>query len=165
MSKKNILKIFLIISIIFITFLLIGLYVCYKVNEFYNSNDPVLNEITSMLYEYFNQKNFPTDGHLAELNDKNLLDPLSIQASKTGSYTINKKNIHICMKDKDGDYYDRNMLIYVLIHELAHVICDEIGHTEKFHEINDELLEHAIKSGVYDPTQPIPIDYCDHHKD
>ena len=28
------------------------------------------------------------------------------------SYTINKRKVHLCVKDKDGDYYDDNMLIY-----------------------------------------------------
>ena len=45
----------------------------------------------------------------------------------------------MCLKDKNGKYYDDNMLNYVALHELAHVLCDEIGHTDKFYAIFDEL--------------------------
>ena len=35
--------------------------------------------------------------------------------------------------------------MYVLIHELAHVLNDETGHGEKFIYINTRLLEYATK--------------------
>lgn len=76
------------------------------------------------------------------------------------SYTINKKRIHLCLYDKDGKYYDENMLTYVTIHELAHVKCPEIGHTDKFHAIFTSLLDQATKAGVYNPNKPIIRDYC-----
>jgi len=78
------------------------------------------------------------------------------------SFTINKKHIYICTKDENDEYYDDNMLIYVLLHELAHVLCDEVGHTEKYKNIFRGLLEKAATSGVYDPNKP-PIDnYCNY---
>ena len=158
-------KIILIVCVIIITLLCVGALTIYQVNEFYGTNDPVLSEITSLLHDYFSQDDFPEHGELNQLNGRNVIDEITIQSSKTGSYTINKKNVHICMRDINGDYYDRNMLIYVLIHEIAHVICDEIGHTTKFHKINDELLDHATERSIYDPSQPIPLDYCSHHAD
>lgn len=83
------------------------------------------------------------------------------------SYTINKKKMHLCVKDENDNYYDDNMLIYVSLHELAHVLCDEIGHTPKFWAIFDQLLEKASKiidpvtnKPVYDPDGIINKDYC-----
>ena len=76
------------------------------------------------------------------------------------SYTVNKKHITMCLKDKDGKYYDDNMLNYVALHELAHVLCDEIGHTPKFYAIFDQLLEDAEKIGIYDKSIPIVDNYC-----
>lgn len=77
------------------------------------------------------------------------------------SYTLNKEKIYLCLRDENGDYYSTNMLIYVLIHEFAHYLNkDDIGHTEKFHEIFDKLLYEAHKLGIYDSSIP-PIDnYC-----
>ena len=81
------------------------------------------------------------------------------------SYTINKKRIHLCLRDEKGDYYDKNMLTYVLLHELAHVRCPEIGHTEEFHRIFNDILKTAIEHGIYDPTKPIIKDYCEYSKE
>ena len=84
------------------------------------------------------------------------------------SYTINKQKVHLCVKDENGVYYDDNMLIYASLHELGHVLCDEIGHTDKYWAIFDETLDRASKtidpnSGkpVYDPNGPINPDYCE----
>ena len=46
------------------------------------------------------------------------------------------------------------MLVGVAVHELAHAVCDEIGHTPKFWKIYDELLEKATKLGFYNPSIP-----------
>ena len=84
------------------------------------------------------------------------------------SYTINKHKMHLCVKDENNDYYDDNMLIYVALHELSHVLCDEIGHTPKFWAIFEDILEKAEKiidpitnKPVYDPNGVINKDYCD----
>lgn len=77
------------------------------------------------------------------------------------SYTINKSKVYLCLRDQSKAYYSMNMLMYVSIHELAHVICDEIGHTPKFHKIFSELLDKAVVLGIYDPSEPLVQDYCD----
>lgn len=81
------------------------------------------------------------------------------------SYTINKQNVYMCLKDKDGKYYDKNMLIYVALHEVAHAKCDEIGHTMTFHNIFQSLLKKASDQGIYDSKKPIINDYCEHNPD
>lgn len=79
------------------------------------------------------------------------------------SYTINKEKTFLCLYDQNGDYYPINMLIYVLLHEVAHSInTKDIGHTEEFHRIFEELLDRATKLGVYNPSIPIIQDYCNH---
>jgi len=78
------------------------------------------------------------------------------------SFTINKKSVYICTKDENGTYYEDNMLIYVILHELAHVLCDEVGHTEKYKAIFRSLLERATKAGLYNPATPPIDDYCDY---
>ncbi len=78
------------------------------------------------------------------------------------SYTINKKHVYICVKDDKGRYYNRNMLAYVTLHEYAHMLCDEIGHTPKFYRIFDQLLEKAARKGLYNPDIPPVEDYCGH---
>ena len=79
------------------------------------------------------------------------------------SYTINKKKVYICLKDKNGRYYNRNMLVYVMCHEFAHVLAKtEEGHTEKFNQIFADLLEQATQAGLYNPSIPPLTNYCGH---
>lgn len=79
------------------------------------------------------------------------------------SYTINKNKTFLCLYDKNGNYYPINMLIYVLLHEVAHSInTKDIGHTEEFYKIFDELLSKATELGLYNPSIPVIQDYCNH---
>ena len=80
--------------------------------------------------------------------DPDVASKINIQ-DDTSSYTINKKNMHLCLRDEDGEYFNKNMLIYVAIHELAHCKCKSIGHTPEFYRIMDEMLEKAKKLGIY----------------
>lgn len=76
------------------------------------------------------------------------------------SYTINKTYVHICKVDEKGELYDRNMLTHVILHEIAHAICPEIGHTDRFYEIFEELKEAAICHRLFDPNKPLVANYC-----
>lgn len=78
------------------------------------------------------------------------------------SYTINKTYVFICLKDEKGKLYQQNQLVLVIAHEIAHALCDEIGHTEKFQNILDDLLKAAEKAGLYDPRIPHIPDYCEY---
>jgi predicted metal-dependent hydrolase len=79
----------------------------------------------------------------------------------TKSYTINKEKIYLCLKDKNRKYYSDNMLVYVFLHEIAHILCDEVGHTEKFRNIFQDLLDKATEMKIYNPSIPVIDDYCE----
>jgi hypothetical protein len=77
------------------------------------------------------------------------------------SYTINKDKTFLCLYDENGDYYPINMLIYVLLHEVSHSLnTKDVGHTEEFQRIFDDLLLKATELGVYNPSIPIIQNYC-----
>jgi histidyl-tRNA synthetase len=78
------------------------------------------------------------------------------------SYTINKKYVFICLKDEKGQLYHNNQLVLVILHEIAHALCDEIGHTDKFQSILDDLLISAENVGLYDSTIPHIPNYCEY---
>ena len=114
----GILIIFILICIIYRQFR--------KIKEGMSSNDPVLRRLKQKLIAIH-----PKVNDLTFFEDKE-------------SYTINKKDVYLCLRDENNEYYNENMLIYVTLHEVAHAICDEIGHTQKFHEIFEYDLFHHI---------------------
>ena len=66
-------------------------------------------------------------------------------------------------KDKNGQYYDYNMLMYVSLHELAHAFSKTVdeNHTSKEFKTNfKDLLNKAQQLNLYDPTKPLIYDYC-----
>ena len=80
------------------------------------------------------------------------------------SYTINKKHIYLCLKDENNNYYPINMLIYVTLHEVAHLLNKHnVGHTEKFHEIFQELIDKATELGIYNPLIKPIEQYCNYN--
>lgn len=90
----------------------------------------------------------------------NKYSPNNLSETKPGSlyrsYSINKgEQIAICLRDpKDNSFEDMNTIIFVVIHEISHVMTESIGHDETFWNNMKYLLMEAEKIGVYNP-----IDY------
>lgn len=80
------------------------------------------------------------------------------------SYIINKgETIALCLKSTvTNDYHDDNLIIYVLLHEMAHAACPEDNHTELFKKIFVFMLSVAIKLGIYVNInyRATPTEYC-----
>jgi hypothetical protein len=151
--NKTIIKI--INGIIGISILIaIGIIIYSQVREHYQEKDPKIVELVNKLYPIFNQTK-------KSCHDENLLDSIPILPGKK-SFSVNKRKIHLCLRDENKNYYDDNMLIYALLHELAHCICDEIGHTEKWKSIFIDLQKLAAQYGVFDPDKELVENYCGH---
>jgi hypothetical protein len=80
------------------------------------------------------------------------------------SYSVNKgEELSFCLKSKKtGKIHDINLMMYVAIHELAHIANPEIGHGELFKKIFRKLLEEAVKLNIYklDNYAADPVEYC-----
>ncbi len=80
------------------------------------------------------------------------------------SYTINKGDeMILCIRSKNNyKLHNINDLLYVVIHEISHIGCPEIGHTELFYKINIYLLERAIEKKIYkyEDYNKYPREYC-----
>lgn len=70
---------------------------------------------------------------------------------KFTSYTVNKgEKIVFCLRSKILDQiHDINTIMYVVIHEMAHVACPEYGHTKLFKEIFKFFLVESAKINIY----------------
>ena len=80
------------------------------------------------------------------------------------SYSVNKgEELVFCIRSKlTNDIHDLNDLLYVAIHEIAHIGCPEVGHTELFKDINLFLLEKSVTYNIYkyNDYHKKPIEYC-----
>ncbi len=132
-----------------------------QVREHYAQKDPLLLKLKKKVAPLFRKDKYHT-GVLSMLNDRDVMSEVTFYRGEK-SYTINKEKVYMCLKNstKGGEYYDEQTLVYVLLHELAHVLCPNVGHTKEFQEIFDALLDVAVKDGIYDPKSVIPLDYCE----
>lgn len=131
--------------VILIISLLVVVYLVYQVNEVKVYQDPLIYKLKSDLL---------------------LLDPrvnnINFYASNT-SFTEDKKRIYLCLKDRNGDYYSYNMIIYVACHELAHAFSSsvDLSHTsDEFRNNYILLLTKARDLGLYNPNEPVVEHYC-----
>ena len=96
-------------------------------------------------------------------NNKTIIEETNIN-SKNTSFTINKgEKISFCISSKKtGKLHDLNLLTFVGIHELAHIACPEVGHTNLFYKILKYLIKCSIKIGIYNHGDYInnPTEYC-----
>jgi predicted metal-dependent hydrolase len=97
---------------------------------------------------------------LSRFNPDNITenDPQEMKSGVT-SYTVNKgEKIVVCLRQQNNNFVEINTLMYVIIHELAH-ICDITSeqHDEKFWNNFEWILEHAVNIGIYN--------YVDYSKD
>ena len=95
---------------------------------------------------------FPNDPDVQRLHDNYNPDALSEGGHEVGytSYSVNKgEKIVMCLRQPDDTFVDENVLVYVAIHELGHLMTDEVGHTPKFWATFKRLASEAVEIGVY----------------
>lgn len=97
-------------------------------------------------------------------------DNISEGTDKTNytSYSINKgEKIVFCLRSRDGKdtLVDLNTVMYVAIHELGHLMTEEIGHPTSFWTNFRILLKEAITLGLYKKVDyaASPVKYCGIH--
>ena len=132
-----------------------------------------LNRRLKLIIEYCNDEKNQTD-----YTEQNLIDVKRLKSNynennisesspgnKYTSYSINKgEKLVFCLRQKDGsdDLIDINTLMFVAIHELAHLMTESIGHTPEFWNNMRFLLKIGIKINVYEKQDFMsnPVDYC-----
>lgn len=112
-------------------------------------------------------KKHPSDEKVQRLVQK--FNPTKISetlpTSEFTAYSENKgEKLAFCLnKEKDGtQLIDENTLIFVAIHELAHITTVSEGHKQEFWQNFKFLLENAKAAGIYDPVdyKKKPQSYC-----
>ena len=97
-------------------------------------------------------------------------NPTTIQETlPTSEYTAYSENkgekIAFCLNKKKTDndnLIDSNTLMFVAVHEIAHIMTTSVGHTEEFWNNFKFLLENAVELKIYTPVdyKKEPEGYC-----
>lgn len=133
-------------------------------------NNILIQLITYLKNKYITNKEMNNDIYIAvkkilmRYNPDNLIENSPNDNIDT-SYTLNKGSmVAFCLREKGGNHYihDMDTLIFVAIHELAHMAIDEDGHPTKFWAMFKWLLIEAEMGNIYFSKNYglNPIHYC-----
>jgi hypothetical protein len=127
--KSRKMEIVMILLLIIIFIVVIG---------FTSSKDPYLESFKPQLTKILDKAGY----HLME-------EPLPIHIVKSQdrTYTINKQKIYMVIEKPNGERYNRDTLLFVLLHEIAHILSPDEHHTQEFHKIEKRLHSSAIELG------------------
>ena len=88
-------------------------------------------------------------------------------SSADTSYSENKgQKIVVCLRDKTKPpsypLIDQNTVMFVMLHEMAHLMTETIGHTQEFWTNFKRMLHDAVKIGIYSSVNYAqkPTPYC-----
>lgn len=82
------------------------------------------------------------------------------------SFSVNKgESVHFCLRQREGQnesLVDENIVTFVAIHEMGHIITKSIGHGPDFWNNFAWLLEQAERIGIYKSQDfaAHPVAYC-----
>lgn len=112
-----------------------------------------LNKLVNKILEDTKNKNDKYINYVKTIQEKLPYVRISENPSDSNytSYSINKgEELVFCIRNnKKYDIHSFNELLYVAIHEIAHIGCPEVGHGELFQLINLYLLEKAVEYNIY----------------
>jgi len=118
----------------------------------------------SKIVKYLSDK-FPNDKRTKRLIERfniNSIQETRIDSNHT-SFSIDKgEEIHLCIRSKKENYniHKINTLMFVALHELAHVASKYNGHGNEFNNNFIWILKHANNIGVYNN-----VDYSNNVED
>lgn len=116
------------------------------------------------LCDYLKEK-YPNDKRAQRCYVNNTTIVESQPKSKFTSFSVNKgEKIVFCIRSRNSDekLVNLNLLMFVALHELAHVVTKSVGHTEEFWDNFKWILIQAVKIKIYKPHdfQKKPEEYC-----
>ena len=124
-------------------------------------------KLETLISKYKNDPNTSADPRVRTMIDRfnpgNMCEN-NIDADST-SYSENKgEKIVVCLRDKKAPYplADENTVMFVVLHEMAHLMTTSTGHTPEFWANFRRMLQDAIGAGVYTNVNyaRTPTQYC-----
>ena len=111
---------------------------------------------------------YPTKPQVQRLKTNFKPDPNRIFESTPGgehtSYSVNKgESVYFCLRQRENDtLVNENIMMFVALHEMSHMITQDIGHTPEFWNNFGWLLKEAESQKLYVPEdfKSHPTMYC-----
>lgn len=146
----------------------------YKSTDYLDQSAAILEEIHTRILKLIShlEKKYPNDSFVTTLKSHYSKGSLSEAAvdSRYTTFTIDKQDIHICLRTRDTHEtpYDTNLLMYVMLHELAHMANSEYYYDERaqhgprFKHLFKTLTQESINIGIYqyENYSQAPKEYC-----
>jgi hypothetical protein len=121
------------------------------------------------LYTYLKEK-FPDKPQIRQLVQNFVPEPArfeeSTPAAEHTSYSVNKgEKVHLCLRQREGQnesLVQENVMVFVALHEVAHVITPSLGHGPDFWNNFGWILKQAEAIGIYQyqDFKAHPVAYC-----
>jgi hypothetical protein len=131
-----------------------------------------VREKIKKLYDYLLKK-YPNKPQIKQLVQNFKPDPSrfteATPAAEHTSYSINKgEKIHLCLRQREGEnetLVDENVMVFVALHEMSHVITPSLGHGPDFWNNFGWLLKQAEEINIYkyQNFKAHPVSYCGLH--
>ena len=138
----------------------------------YENHEEAANVLSKMVNDSLTLINklsmkYPDKDNVSRLKEKFNPDKIreAVHEKNSTSYTINKgEMMHLCLRHKNNEktLHDENLLMFVIIHELAHIMSKTIGHNNEFYDNFKFLLKEASLANIYIPVnfEQNPAKYC-----
>ena len=97
--------------------------------------------------------------------DPNRFEEATPDAEHT-SYSVNKgEKVHLCLRQREGEseaLVSENVMVFVSLHEMGHVITPSVGHGPDFWNNFAWLLKQAEAINIYQfqDFKSHPVSYC-----
>lgn len=80
--------------------------------------------------------------------------------SQTKTFVKDKRRIYLVLRSPTtGEMYDYSTLLSVAIHELAHIMCNDVNHTSHFYTLENVFLQRANEAGLLPNNFQVNPDY------
>jgi len=122
----------------------------------------LINSKINTLVDYMNKHNLPDPDTAKRLYSRWSKCELKETNSneRSAAYTLNKSTeIRLCIRDSSGNFEDPNTSMFVILHELGHVMSISYGHGDEFKNHFSYITQLASNLGIYKPQ-----DFYDHPK-
>jgi hypothetical protein len=101
---------------------------------YYLSNDSYLESFRPKIKMILEKSGFPIFSY-------------RLKKSKDNTFTLNKRIIYVVTTKKNNNLFNEDTILFVLLHEIAHILSYEKHHTKLFKEIEKKLYRTAIQLG------------------